>query len=274
MLSDIFDGVVGVDTKTTKFTESDPKALTLLGLSAAELTTKGLSDVFDEATCARLIQAGALVASGEVGRSSFEAVIHRRGGQTAEVTIRMSASNTDASSLLLVFEDRTTKSKLGVERVRLDAAIANITDAIAIIDSSHSFLFTNVAFHELTGYSARECIGYRPDIFRALIPEPAFWEGVREREPWKGVVRGDGKGGRRIDSLASVNPIPEPGSDSVTFVVVVHDLTESQAAIAALARERTSRDRLTDALASLDERASMEDKALAICQAALAMPNW
>ena len=273
MLSDVFDGVVGVDTRTTKFTESDPKALSLLGLKATELTSKGLSDVFDEATCARLIKAGPLIASGELGRSSFEAVIRRRGGQDADVTVRMSSSNTDPSSLLLIFEDRTAKSRLGVERTRLEAAISNATDAVAIIDSSHSFLFTNPAFQQLTGYSARECVGYRPDIFRALIPEPAFWEGVRERELWKGVVRGEGKGGRRIDSLASVNPIPEPGTDSVTFVVVVHDLTETQAAIAALARERTSRDRLTEALALLDERASIEEKALALCQAALAMPN-
>ncbi len=272
-LSDAFDGLAGVDTRTLRFTQVDPKAAALLGLEARAVTRRRISDVFDEAACTRLVQAGALIAAGEIDRSSLETVIRRRGRADRDVLVRLTASEGDRPALLLIFEDRTADRRLGAERVRLEAAVGSATDAVAIIDSSRSFLFTNTAFHHLTGYAAHECIGFRPEILHALLPDRALWMSVGELLSWKGMVRGSGKGNRPIEALASVSPIHEPGSEAVSFVMVLHDITEARAALAALDRERLSRDRLTEALASLDESASLEDVALDLCHAALALPD-
>jgi PAS domain S-box-containing protein len=273
MLSDAFDGVAVVDMRTLRFTELDAKAAALTGLQSGDASKKSVTDVFDQAACMRLIQAGALISSGEIDRSSLETVLRNRGRPDRELLIRLSASLDDPPALLLIVDDRTTERRLGAERVRLEAAIASATDAVAIIDSSHSFLFTNTAFQHLTGYRAGECIGFRPEILRDLMPDPALWESVGKRIPWKGVVRGSGKGARPVETLASVSPVHEPGGDNVSFVVVLHDITEARTALAALGRERGSRDRLTEALASLDDSASLEDIAMALCHATLALPD-
>jgi PAS domain S-box-containing protein len=272
-LSDAFDGLADVDSRTLRFTKMDPKAAALMGIDPSEVTRRGISDVFDEAACTRLVQTGALIAAGKIDRSSLETVVRRRGRPDRDVLIRLSASEGNPPELLLLFEDRTAEQRLGAERVRLEAAVGSATDAVAIIDSSHSFLFTNTAFQQLTGYAARECIGFRPEILRALLPDPALWASVGERTPWKGMVRGSGKGERPVETLSSVSPVHEPGGENVSFVVVLHDITEARTALTALGRERGSRDRLTEALASLDDGASIEDIALALCHAALALPD-
>ena len=273
MLSDGFDGVAVVDIKTLRFVQLDPKAAALMGLQPNGLSTNPISDVFDETACTRLAQAGALITGGEIERSSLETVVRRRGRTDRDVYIRLSASPNDPPALLLLIEDRTTERRLGAERVRLEAAVGSATDAVAIVDSSHSFLFTNKAFQLLTGYGPGECVGFRPEILRDLLPDPGLSESLARQIPWKGMTRGSGKGGRPVETVASLSPVREPGGDAVSFVLVLHDITETQSALAALQRERSSRDLLTEALASLDDSASVEDVGLAICHAALALPE-
>jgi PAS domain S-box-containing protein len=273
MVSDAFDGLAGVDTQTLRFTEADSKARALMGLDSGEISSKGIADVFDDAACTKLIQQGSLITGGDIDRSSLETMIRHHANPDNDVFIRLSASNDDPPTLMLLFEDRTRELRLGVERGRLEAAVASATDAVAIVDSSHSFLFTNKAFHKLSGYSAYECVGFRPDIIRTLLPEPALWTSVGEREAWKGVVQGQGKGETPVDTLTSLSPVAEPGGENVSFVIVLHDITEPRAALLALARERGARNRLTDALAELDDRAPAEDVAMTLCHAALAMPG-
>jgi PAS domain S-box-containing protein len=273
MISDAFDGVAAIDMKTRRFLEMDLKATSLLAVQPREVAGTAPEDVFDEAACAHLDREGAMVAAGEIDRASFETTVRRHGHPDRHVFVRMSASGGDPPALLLIVEDRTARHRMLTERARLDTAVGSATDAIIIIDSSHSFLYSNRAFHKLTGYGAFECVGFRPEILRGVIPDEEPWASMTNAEPWKGLTRGHGKAGKPIQAIVSVSPIPESDGDAVSCVVVLHDVTQMQAAIEQLDTERASLDRLAHLMEELPEGASPEELGLAVCNAALILPG-
>ena len=273
MISDAFDGVAAVDMKSGRFLEMDSKAASLLSVQPRQVSGTAPRDVFDEAACAHLDREGSMIAAGEIDRASFETTVRRHGHPDRQVLVRMSASGGDPPALLLIIDDRTAQHLMLTERARLDMAVGSATDAIIIVDSSHSFLYANSAFRHLTGYAAFECVGFRPEILRGLIPDEEPWATMANGEPWKGLTRGQGKGGREIKAIVSISPIPEPDSDEISFVIVLHDVTRMQAAIEQLDSERSSLDRLATLMESLRDDASPEELGLAVCNAALILPG-
>jgi PAS domain S-box-containing protein len=274
MLSDGFDGVATVDLGSGHFATMDAKAMALIGVDRKEaVATLTLGDVFDETIADRLATTGSMIADGELDRSSIPAALRRCDRTERPVMIRLGVTDAMPPALLLVFEDLSSERHLAAERKRFQQAVSAATDAIVLIDSSTSFIYANKAFCRLSGYSASECTGFRPDILRGLLPEKEMWAALGDGQPWHGIVDGAGKGDRPVQMMASASPVPGADDGVGSSVVVLHEITGEHAALAALGRERAARARLTNALATIDETAPMERVAATMCQAVVALPE-
>ena len=274
MLREGFDGVATVDPGTRRFVAMDAKAMALLAVErAAQVVALGLDDVFEAAVAERISTSGGLIVSGEMDRSSVQTTARRLDHKERPVIVHLGASDDDPPALLLAFADLSDERRLTAALGRFESAVAAASDAIVLFDSSHSFIYANRAFCKLSGHDAWECTGYRPDILRSILAGKELWAAVGNREPWQGPVGGIGRGERRIEAMVSVAPVPEPGGEDYSFVAVIHEITGEQAALAALGRERRARARLTEALSHLDDGASIENVAAAMCGAVLALPE-
>ncbi len=268
-----FDGMVTVDIATLKFTAADQKARTLLGAEGSALDRLTLGDIFEPTIAERIATSAALVASGQMDRATFQADVRSPGRAPRQAVVRVIASEDGPSRVQLVFEDHSSERLLTAQKGQFESAVAAATDAIALFDSSHSFIFVNSAFCKLSGFSSSECIGFRPDVLRALLPERTLWTAVSEQAPWSGVIWGVGKGDRKIQIMVSLSPIRASEAGSHAFVLVAREVDGDKPAQAALSRERAARQRLTAALSTLDDGAPVEDLATALCSGVLALPD-
>ena len=264
MCSDAFDGVIAFDPRTLGLLRIDDKGEKLLGLGSGNVEAHGLAEVLDAPTLARVKSSATLVSARELDRTSLELTIYARDGAVRSVLARMTASDGDPPTVILFVEDLSNARQAAAEQSELGAAVEAAADAVAIVDPYYSFVYVNPAFHAVTGYARTECVGYRRDILEAVLPDPAIWAEMRAGRVWRGFVVARGKGNVAIDAAASVSPVREPGGDDrPSFVIVMH----------AVERERRSRDRLTEALGELDNSASIEGIAMAVCHSLLALPD-
>ena len=274
MCSDAFDGVIAFDPRTLTFLRIDAKGRKLLGLGSGAVEAHGLAEVLDAPALQRVKSSATLVAAGELDRTSLELTIYARDGAARTVLARMTGADGDPPTVTLFVEDLSNARQAAAEQSGLGAAVEAAADAVAIVNPYYSFVYVNPAFHAITGYARTECVGYRRDILDAVLPDPEIWAAMRAGRMWRGFVVARGKGNVSIDAAASVSPVRSPGEDEPpSFVIVLHDVGAQRAAMSAVERERRSRDRLTEALGKLDNSASAEGIATAVCHSLLALPD-
>ncbi len=133
---------------------------------------------------------------------------------------------------ILVFdisERKTLEAAVKAERDRLTAILANVGDAVFVMDPDGSIEFVNAAWERLNGYSFEEAVGQTPKIIKSGHHTPEFydsmWEGILSGEAWTGEVVNKRKDGSTYEAVVTVQSVVGADGQTINIVGVEHDIS-------------------------------------------------
>jgi len=120
------------------------------------------------------------------------------------------------------------------------AALDQIGEIVLVTDTNGCITYANYGFERLTGYSASEAIGKKPNILSSgHTPTEVYstmWSTVLSGEVWEGLLVNRRKDGSLFDCRLVVAPVVYNG-EIVRLVSVQEDLTEQMESRRALERQ-------------------------------------
>jgi PAS domain S-box-containing protein len=133
---------------------------------------------------------------------------------------------------VLVFdisERKMLEAALKAERDQLHAILANVGDAVFVMDPSGAIEFVNAAWERLNGFSFAEALGKTPKIIKSGHHTPKFyeqmWDSILGGQTWSGEVVNRRKDGSTYEAVITVQPVLGAYSEVINLVGVEHDIS-------------------------------------------------
>lgn len=144
--------------------------------------------------------------------------------------------------------------------LRLAASVFhNSAEGVLVTDTSGLILSVNSAFSEITGYTANEAVGQKPNLLRSDHHSREFyqamWDTLAREGLWRGDIWNRRKGGEVYLEWLTINRIDDHAGVPVRYVSVFHDITEQRRK-----DERIRHLAFHDALTGLPNRALFQDR--------------
>jgi PAS domain S-box-containing protein len=121
----------------------------------------------------------------------------------------------------------------------LAKALEHVADAIEITDGEANYLYVNLGFTKITGYTSQEVIGKTPAaLFRTDRHSSDFYDEifatVKKGENWRGLLTSKRKDGTLYDQEATLSPILNQKGLLTNIVTVKRDISDRLKAARAL----------------------------------------
>jgi PAS domain S-box-containing protein len=128
-----------------------------------------------------------------------------------------------------ISERKSLESALQGQRDRLHAILANIGDAVFVMDPEGRIEFVNPAWERLNGYTQQEAIGETPGIMKSGHHTREFydemWQTILSGRTWSGEVVNRRKDGSNYDAVVTVQSISDENGQVINLVGVQHDIS-------------------------------------------------
>jgi PAS domain S-box-containing protein len=136
--------------------------------------------------------------------------------------------NNDANAML-IFEDVTKKRLAKAKLERLAAVVEQAAESIVITDKEGIIQYVNPSFEKITGFSAAEAIGNKPNILKSNRHSLDFyqnlWNTVKRGQVWSGRLTNKRKDGLLFSEDATIFPVLNSNDEIVNLVAVKKDVT-------------------------------------------------
>ncbi len=127
-----------------------------------------------------------------------------------------------------IYSDLTAQ-KQGRERLRLVTSVfESAAEGIVITDPDQVILAINPAFSKITGYSAEEAIGRKPNLIQSDRHDAAFfqqmWRALEQDGKWRGEIWNRRKNGEIYPELLSISMVKDQSDHISHYVGVFTDI--------------------------------------------------
>ncbi|MCF7801627.1 MAG: PAS domain S-box protein, partial [Candidatus Marinimicrobia bacterium] len=156
----------------------------------------------------------------------------RKDGTNVPIYLSTAIIRDDADSpigLLGVAVDITERMQAEEERLRLEAAINQSSEAVAITDPEGMVQYVNSAFERITGYKRKESMGH---ILRNLQPEHSdavalagIRKALEQHKSWTGRATMHRMDGSTYEEEATISPVVDGKNKIVNLVAIKRDIT-------------------------------------------------
>lgn len=133
---------------------------------------------------------------------------------------------------MLVFdisERKALEAEVKAERDRLTAILANVGDAVFVMDPNGSIEFVNPAWERLNGFESGEAMGQTPKLIKSGHHTPEFydsmWDTILGGQTWSGEVVNKRKDGSTYEAVVTVQPVGGAEGNMINLVGVAHDIS-------------------------------------------------
>ncbi len=120
----------------------------------------------------------------------------------------------------------------------LITAIEQAGEGILITDADARIQYVNPAFTTMTGYTAREAIGQRPNILKSERQNPEYyrhlWVTITAGNIWRGELINRRKDGTYYTEKMTITPVRNPNNAITNYIAIKEDVTDRRAAAEAL----------------------------------------
>ncbi|MBI2275886.1 MAG: EAL domain-containing protein [Dechloromonas sp.] len=128
-----------------------------------------------------------------------------------------------------------SRRKLADAEHRLASVVfTGISDGICITDPQGHILLTNDAFFRVTGYSASEVQGQKPNLLKSGVHSPAFyramWDSINRNDTWQGEITNRCKDGELVTEWLSIFAVRDTSGQLTHYAGIFSDLSERKAA--------------------------------------------
>ena len=131
---------------------------------------------------------------------------------------------------LTVIYDITARKLAEKERMRLAAAVGQVTEAILITDRQGKIVYANPAFEKDLGYGREEVIGQNFQMFKSDTHDEAFyeniWHTITDGEVWTGHMINRKKNGEQCEFETTISPVRDESGAIINFISVNRDVTQ------------------------------------------------
>ncbi len=193
---------------------------------------------------------------------SFEENNLESDGPHVYLTVKSPLYSTSGSAWAVVgVSTDITQRKRSESESRLAATVFdNTADGIIITDAHATILSVNRAFNQITGYSADEAVGAKPNILKSTHQDESFyeamWATLLAGGVWQGEIWNRRKNGELYPEWLTISPVHGSNGEISNFVSVFSDIStikRSQAELEHLAH--------FDPLTDLPNRILFHDRA-------------
>ncbi|HEY4666774.1 MAG TPA: GAF domain-containing protein [Anaerolineales bacterium] len=133
---------------------------------------------------------------------------------------------------ILVFdisERKALEAALAAERDRLSAILANVGDAVFVMNRQGQIEFVNSAWERLNGFGFLEAVGKTPKIIKSGHHPREFydqmWETILSGDTWSGEVVNRRKDGSTYEAVVTVQSVMDISKHVINLVGVEHDIS-------------------------------------------------
>lgn len=159
-----------------------------------------------------------------------------------------------------------TERKRAEDELRIAATVFESQEGMIVTDANNVILRVNKAFTSITGYSAEEAIGNRPNILNSGRQDAEFykamWDDITHKGAWEGEIWNRRKSGEVYPEHLAITAVKDIHGVVSNYVATLTDITMSKAAseeikslaffdpLTKLPNRRLMLDRLRQAMAS------------------------
>jgi len=134
------------------------------------------------------------------------------------------------SSLVFdISERKALEAAVKAERDRLTAILANVGDAVFVMDSEGNIEFVNAAWERLNGFEFSEVVGQTPKVIKSGHHTPEFydsmWDTILSGETWTGELVNKRKDGSTYEAVVTVQSVLGVEGQTINLVGVEHDIS-------------------------------------------------
>ena len=133
---------------------------------------------------------------------------------------------------ILVFdisERKALEAALKAERDRLGAILANVGDAVFVMNRQGQIEFVNSAWERLNGFGFLEAVGKTPKIIKSGHHPREFydemWDTILSGDTWSGEVVNRRKDGSTYEAVVTVQSVMDASKQVINLVGVEHDIS-------------------------------------------------
>jgi two-component system, cell cycle sensor histidine kinase and response regulator CckA len=130
------------------------------------------------------------------------------------------------------FRDISDSKKGEMERIRLAAAVEQLTEAVLITDTNWIINYVNPAFERMSGYRRDEIIGQHARVLKDDNQADASYREIRETllrgAVWSGCTINKKKDGAAYDAEVTASPILDNSGAIINYVTIRRDITQER----------------------------------------------
>lgn len=126
-----------------------------------------------------------------------------------------------------------TTLKKAEEKLKLsEKALESTHEGIFITNANLEFIYFNAGFTEITGYSAAEALGKRPNLLKSNQHSAEFYSALNNAVKafgfWQGIIVNRHKEGALYSVLMTIDSIKNAAGEVSNYVASMIDITDSQ----------------------------------------------
>ena len=178
-------------------------------------------------------------------------------------------------AIVFSVRDVTERVRTGHRLARLDVAINQASEMVAITDASGSIEFANPAYERVTGYSSDELIGSNlmHSGQQAASFYNAMWAALKRGQPWVADFINRRKDGSTYLASGVISPIRDDSGVISGYVSVMHDVTDERAHEEYGLRMAREGALIAETIRRIRTREAPEAIAQAVCEQVVTMQN-
>ncbi|HEY6896763.1 MAG TPA: EAL domain-containing protein [Rhodocyclaceae bacterium] len=167
----------------------------------------------------------------EHGFVQYETKMQRKDGEQLWIMLRGRPINPAAvqDGSIWVYTDITERMQSEAD-LRIAAAAFDSQEGMVITDANSVILRVNRAFTEITGYSAEEVVGQRPNMLKSSRHSEDFyrqmWQAIERTGSWQGEIWDRRKNGEEYPKWLTISAVKDDQGKVTHYIGSQYDITE------------------------------------------------